>query len=115
MAAVCARLRWQDAHVAGELNSYVVNELNVRSVVTCSQPMQYSTVRAVPQWQVRHLLCAYLHGFVHCSVTNTAQASQQLFVDRRNTAPSQPCVSNGLLMQWLSSSLAATPLCCAHQ
>ncbi len=40
-------------HMAGELNGYVVDELNVRSVVTCSQPMQYSTVRAVPQWQVR--------------------------------------------------------------
>lgn len=38
---------------AGELNGYVVDELNVRSVVTCSQPAQYSTVRAVPQWQVR--------------------------------------------------------------
>ena len=49
----------QTTCAAGELNGYVVDELNVRSVVTCSQPMQYSTVRAVPQWQVRLQACLY--------------------------------------------------------
>ena len=55
MRCTAAKLTLFIARFAGELNGYIVDELNVRSVVVCSQPEQYSTVRAVPQWQVGQL------------------------------------------------------------
>lgn len=39
--------------LVGELNAFVVEELNVREVITCCEPLKYATVRAEPQWQVR--------------------------------------------------------------
>lgn len=35
---------------AGELKEYVVEEVNVRSLQTCSDPLQYCTLRAEPDY-----------------------------------------------------------------
>ena len=35
---------------AGELKEYVVEEVNVRSLKTCSDPLQYCTLRAEPDY-----------------------------------------------------------------
>lgn len=35
---------------AGELKEYVVEEVNVRSLKTCSDPLQYCTLRADPDY-----------------------------------------------------------------
>lgn len=39
--------------IAGELRVYVQEELNVRAVSTCSDPLQYASVRAQPDFSVR--------------------------------------------------------------
>eukprot|EP01026_Neomeris_dumetosa_P059265 TRINITY_DN5532_c0_g3_i2.p2 TRINITY_DN5532_c0_g3~~TRINITY_DN5532_c0_g3_i2.p2 ORF type:complete len:545 (-),score=73.61 TRINITY_DN5532_c0_g3_i2:303-1937(-) len=36
----------------GELRQYVVEELNVRNLTTCRDPMKYASLRAEPNWQV---------------------------------------------------------------
>ena len=36
----------------GELREYVVEELNVRDLETCDQPLQYAQLRAEPDWKV---------------------------------------------------------------
>lgn len=36
---------------AGELREYVESELNVRTLETCSDPLRYSSLRAVPDFQ----------------------------------------------------------------
>ena len=38
------------ADIAGDLLPYVLEEMNVREVHTCNDPMQYSSVKASPQW-----------------------------------------------------------------
>ena len=38
--------------VVGELREYVVEELNVRALETCDQPLQYAQLRAEPDWKV---------------------------------------------------------------
>jgi hypothetical protein len=43
-------------HNAGELREYVVEELNVRALETCDQPLQYAQLRAEPDWKVPLLL-----------------------------------------------------------
>lgn len=40
----------QTVHAAGELREYVVEEVNVRSLRTCSDPLQYCTLRAEPDY-----------------------------------------------------------------
>jgi hypothetical protein len=40
---------------AGELREYVVEELNVRALETCDQPLQYAQLRAEPDWKVSSL------------------------------------------------------------
>jgi isoleucyl-tRNA synthetase len=37
--------------IAGELREYVVEELNVRALETCDQPLQYAQLRAEPDWK----------------------------------------------------------------
>ena len=37
---------------AGELKTYVQEELNVQSLLTCSEPLQYATLRAAPDFKV---------------------------------------------------------------
>ena len=39
-------------HLQGELCNYVVEELNVRQLTTCSNPLQYATLRAEPNFAV---------------------------------------------------------------
>ncbi len=41
----------------GELREYVVEELNVRALETCDQPLQYAQLRALPDWKVLPCLC----------------------------------------------------------
>ena len=48
-------------HNAGELREYVVEELNVRALETCDQPLQYAQLRAEPDWKVP-CSCHWLHG-----------------------------------------------------
>ena len=36
--------------LAGELKEYMVEEVNVRSLKTCSDPLQYCTLRAEPDY-----------------------------------------------------------------
>ncbi len=36
---------------AGELRDYVTEELNVRQLHVCADPLQYATLRAEPDWQ----------------------------------------------------------------
>ena len=36
---------------AGELREYVGEEVNVRSLTPCADPMRYCTVRALPEFQ----------------------------------------------------------------
>jgi len=38
---------------AGELLEYVTSELNVHEVECCADPLQYATLRADPDFQVR--------------------------------------------------------------
>jgi len=38
--------------IAGELQTYVLEELNVRVLETCSDPLKYADIRAEPQWSV---------------------------------------------------------------
>lgn len=38
------------ADITGDLLPYVLEEMNVREVQTCNDPMQYSSVKASPQW-----------------------------------------------------------------
>ncbi|PNW71377.1 hypothetical protein CHLRE_16g651750v5 [Chlamydomonas reinhardtii] len=40
------------ADIQGELREYVESELNVRSLETCADPLQYATLRAQPDWQI---------------------------------------------------------------
>ncbi|GBF99525.1 hypothetical protein Rsub_11959 [Raphidocelis subcapitata] len=40
------------ADIEGELREYVESELNVRSVETCADPLEYAVLKAVPEWQV---------------------------------------------------------------
>ena len=40
----------QPTVLAGELKEYVVEEVNVRSLKTCSDPLQYCTLRAEPDY-----------------------------------------------------------------
>lgn len=48
--------RWSGgAGGAGELGVYVQEELNVVSLVTCSDLLQYSTMRAAPDFKVSTL------------------------------------------------------------
>ena len=42
---------------AGDLREYVESELNVRSVETCNDPLEYAVLRAEPEWQVGAVLC----------------------------------------------------------
>ena len=37
-------------YFAGELKDYVVEEVNVRSLKTCADPLQYCTLRAEPDY-----------------------------------------------------------------
>ena len=37
---------------AGELREYVLQEVNVREVEICSDPLEYASVRAEPNYQV---------------------------------------------------------------
>jgi len=37
-------------YFAGELKEYVVEEVNVRSLKTCADPLQYCTLRAEPDY-----------------------------------------------------------------
>eukprot|EP01024_Parvocaulis_polyphysoides_P013665 TRINITY_DN15369_c0_g1_i3.p1 TRINITY_DN15369_c0_g1~~TRINITY_DN15369_c0_g1_i3.p1 ORF type:complete len:396 (+),score=64.95 TRINITY_DN15369_c0_g1_i3:88-1188(+) len=39
------------ADMEGELSQYVVEELNVRKLSTCKDPMKYASLRAEPNWQ----------------------------------------------------------------
>jgi hypothetical protein len=41
------------ADIAGELRGYLQEELNVREVETCADPLQYASVRAQPDFAVR--------------------------------------------------------------
>eukprot|EP01025_Chloroclados_australasicus_P032407 TRINITY_DN32893_c0_g2_i4.p1 TRINITY_DN32893_c0_g2~~TRINITY_DN32893_c0_g2_i4.p1 ORF type:complete len:1193 (+),score=122.61 TRINITY_DN32893_c0_g2_i4:332-3580(+) len=38
--------------VEGELKEYVIEEVNVRNLTTCKDPLKYATLRAEPNWQV---------------------------------------------------------------
>lgn len=37
---------------AGDLTEYVIEEINVRVLSTCSDPLKYATIQAEPDWQV---------------------------------------------------------------
>lgn len=40
------------ADIQGALREYVVDELNVRELEVCADPLQYCTLRAEPEWQL---------------------------------------------------------------
>jgi hypothetical protein len=37
---------------AGELKEYVAEEMNVRALTPCADPLRYATLRAEPEWGV---------------------------------------------------------------
>ena len=70
----------------GELREYVVEELNVRALETCDQPLQYAQLRAEPDWKVFCSCSCQLNSII-CHMQN-ASAESLLLTLRPTTATS---------------------------
>lgn len=67
------------ADLQGELHDYVVEELNVRQLVVCADPMQYATVKAEPNFAVLGKRLGKAMGQVGKAVKNMTRDEIVLF------------------------------------
>ncbi|KAK9804719.1 hypothetical protein WJX72_001779 [[Myrmecia] bisecta] len=65
--------------ISGELREYVLEEVNVHQLVTCSDPLKYATLRAEPVWEALGKRCGRSMGKVSAAIKAMSAAQIQAF------------------------------------